>query len=39
MSQSQKFLIVQCNFGNFIDVVCGNYVFNRVNGKSQLNTI
>jgi len=27
MSRSRRFLIVQGNFGKFIDVVWGNYVF------------
>ena len=27
MSRSQEFLIVQGDFGKFIDVVWGNYVF------------
>jgi hypothetical protein len=27
MSRSRKFLMVQGNFGKFIDVVQGNYVF------------
>ena len=34
--QKSKFLIVQDNFSKFIDVVQINYVFKRVNGKSQI---